>query len=758
MKKNYLIILFLLLSSLGFSQVSKGDYKDNFIQGNYLILEQNYSLALKYFKDAYRIDSSNANINYKIGVCYLESETEKNKALPFLEKSVQNVSHNYNPEDPKEKKAPELAYYSLGVAYRLAYRFNEAITFFNKFKDIVGSRNQTLTKDLEKQVEINFNAIEFIKDSISVSIKNLGDSINSIYPDYSPVISADESTLIFTSRRLGSTGGEKTDNDQFLEDIYFCNKKTDGTWSSAKSIGTSINTFGSEANISLSADGQQLYVYRDVNGGDIYYSNLEGDTWSGLLPLSSKINTPDWETHASLSLDGKTLYFVSNKKEGSYGGRDIWQSVKLPNGEWGIPINAGPQINTKEDEEAPFLHPDGVTFFFSSKGHKNMGGFDIFKSVKDKNGNWSSPENLKYPVNTPDDDIFYVQSTDGKRGYFSSIRNNGFGGKDIYTINFEKAITEPLTLLKGYITFDGATKGLPKVEIVATDRETGLVVQNSKSNELTGKYLMVIKPGIEGKTYTISYEAEGFQPINVTITIPPNSSYQEIEKSVLLHSLNFESKTPGTISIAGTVKNVYEKSISGAQIVVKDNISGKLIETYYTSSDSGSYSFILNRGQNYNLSYEANGYLFQSENINVPKQPEYLVLTKNIILEKVKIGSKIVLNNIFFDSNKATLRKESNLEIEKLLNLMKEYPELTFEVAGHTDNKGNDATNLQLSQMRAQAVVNAFVKKGINVKYLVAKGYGETMPIATNTLPNGESNKKGMQQNRRVEIKIIEPK
>lgn len=747
-----------MLSSLGFSQVSKGDYKDNFIQGNYLILEQNYSLALKYFKDAYRIDSSNANINYKIGVCYLESETEKNKALPFLEKSVQNVSHNYNPEDPKEKKAPELAYYSLGVAYRLAYRFNEAITFFNKFKDIVGTRNQVLTKDLEKQVEINFNAIEFTKDSISVSIKNLGDSINSIYPDYSPVISADESTLIFTSRRLGSTGGEKTDNDQFLEDIYFCNKKTDGTWSSAKSIGTSINTFGSEANISLSADGQQLYVYRDVNGGDIYYSNLEGDTWSGLLPLSSNINTPDWETHASLSLDGKTLYFVSNKKEGSYGGRDIWQSVKLPNGQWSIPINAGPQINTKEDEEAPFLHPDGVTFFFSSKGHKNMGGFDIFKSVKDKNGNWSSPENLKYPINTPDDDIFYVQSTDGKRGYFSSIRNNGLGGKDIYTINFEKAIAEPLTLLKGYITFDGATKGLPKVEIVATDRETGLVVQNSKSNELTGKYLMIIKPGVEGKTYTISYEAEGFQPINVTITIPPNSAYQEIEKSVLLHSLNFESKTPGTISIAGTVKNVYEKSIAGAQIVVKDNISGKLIETYYTASDSGSYSFILNRGQNYNLSYEANGYLFQSENINVPKQPEYLVLTKNIVLEKVKIGSKIVLNNIFFDSNKATLRKESNLEIEKLLNLMKEYPELTFEVAGHTDNKGNDATNLQLSQMRAQAVVNAFVKKGINVKYLVAKGYGETMPIATNTLPNGESNKKGMQQNRRVEIKIIEPK
>jgi outer membrane protein OmpA-like peptidoglycan-associated protein/tetratricopeptide (TPR) repeat protein len=758
MKKNYFILLFLLLSSRGFSQASKGDYKENFIQGNYLILEQNYALALKYFKDAYHIDSSNANINYKIGICYLESASEKNKALPFLEKSVTNVSHNYNPEDPKEKKAPELAYYSLGIAYRLAFRFNESNTYFNKFKDIVGSRNQDLTKDLEKQVETNFNAIEFIKDSVSVSIFNLGDSVNSNYPDYSPVISADESTLIFTSRRAGSTGGEKTENDQFLEDIYFCTKKSDGTWTTAKAIGSSINTNGSEANISLSADGQQLYVYRDINGGDIYYSNLEGDTWSGLLPLTSNINSPNWETHATLSVDGNTLYFVSNKKEGSFGGRDIWRCVKLPNGQWSKPLNAGPEINTADDEDAPFLHPDCVTLFFSSNGHKNMGGFDIFKSVKDENGKWGTPENLRSPINTPDDDIFYVQSADGKRGYFSSVRKNGFGEKDIYMINFEKAIVEPLTLLKGYITFDGSTKGLSKVEIMATDMETGLVVQNIKPNDLTGKYLMILTPGIEGKTYNISYEAEGFQPVNVTITIPPNSSYQEIEKELLLQGVNLESKTLGTISIAGTVKNVQGNAIAGAQIIVKDNITGKLIETYYTDSDSGSYYFILNRGQNYNLSYEAKGYLFQSENVNVPKQPEYSVLTKNIVLEKVQIGSKIVLNNIFFDSNKATLRKESNLEIEKLLKLMKEYPELTVEVAGHTDSKGNDDANLKLSQMRAQAVVNALVKKGINSNYLVAKGYGETMPIASNTLPNGKPDLKGMQQNRRVEMKIIEHK
>lgn len=758
MKKKLLFLCLSIFSTSAFSQEGKGSYRENFVQGNYLILEQNYSLALKYFKDAYQIDSSNANINYKVGICYLESATEKSKALYYLEKAVQNVGHNYNPEDPKEKKAPELAYYSLGVAYRLAYRFNESNNYFNKLKDIVGTRNSQLSKDLDKQVETNFNAIEFLKDTVVVAINNLGDSVNTIYPDYSPVISADESTLIFTSRRLGSTGGEKTENDQFLEDIYVCYKKTDGTWTQAKSIGSSINTNGSEANISVSADGQQLFVYRDVNGGDIYYSNLEGDTWTGLTPLTSSINSPSWETHATQSVDGNTLYFVSNRKEGSFGGRDIWRCVKLPNGQWSQPLNAGPEINTAEDEDAPFIHPDGVTLFFSSKGHKNMGGFDIFKSVKDENGKWTTPQNLKAPINTPDDDIFYVQSADGKRGYFSSVRKDGYGEKDIYMINFETAIVEPLTLLKGFVTFDGATKGLTMVEIMATDMETGLVVQNVKPNATTGKYLLILTPGNEGKTYNISYEAEGYQPANVQITIPPNSSYQELEKELLMQAINLESKTLGTISISGIVRNTEGKPVTGAQIIVKDNITGKLIETYYTSSDSGAYYFVLNRGQNYNLSYEAKGYLFQSENVNVPKQPEYSVLTKNIVLEKVQIGAKIVLNNIFFDSNKATLRKESNLEIEKLLALMKEYPELTVEVAGHTDSKGNDAANLKLSQMRSQAVVTALIKKGIKAQYLVAKGYGETSPVAPNTLPNGKPDLKGMQLNRRVEMKIIESK
>jgi outer membrane protein OmpA-like peptidoglycan-associated protein len=754
MRKITLLFILVLSSFFAKSQNNKKIYHEKFIQGNYLMLENNFELALKYFKEAFLIDSSSANINYKLGLCYLQSASQKNKAVPHLEKAVQNVTHNYNPEDPNEKKASDLAYYSLGEAYRLNYNFIASYVYFKKFKDIVGDKNVELTSDLDNQLLKNTNAQEFTKDTAKVLIVNLGDSVNSPFPDYSPVISADESTLIFTSRRSGSTGGEKTADDKYLEDIYVSYKKKDDTWSSAKSIGLTINTSGNEANIGLSPEGNQLFVYKDINGGDIYVSNLEGDTWSPLFPIGSTINSTEWETHASIAVDGSSLYFVSNRKEGGYGGRDIWSCVKLPNGKWSLPVNLGPTINTAADEDAPFLHPDGVTLFFSSTGHKNMGGFDVFKSTKSEDGKWSEPENLRAPINTPDDDIFYVQSADGKRGYVSSIRKNGLGEKDIYRIDFDRAITEPLTLLKGVLTFNGTKKTPSNVRITAINSE-GIVVQDIRPNKKNGKYIMILATGQKGNTYAVNFEADGYQPISISLIIPPNSSYQEIEKEFVLQMINLESKTLGTMAVKGIVRNKEGKSIPGAHINLKDNITGDLIETFYTTIDSGSYYFIVNRGQNYNISYEAKGYLFHSENINVQKVAEYSIMEKDVILDKVEIGSNIVLNNIFFDSNKSTLRKELGVEIDKLLTLLKEYPELVIEVSGHTDSIGNDAANLKLSQTRSQAVVNALIKKGIKKENLVAKGYGETVPIASNTLPDGKPNLKGMQQNRRVEFKIV---
>jgi outer membrane protein OmpA-like peptidoglycan-associated protein len=755
--RNFLLLFFILFSTLYFeAQNSKNTYREKFIEGNHLMVEKNYPLALVNFKEAYLIDSSSANINYKLGVCYLQSGSQKYKAVYHLEKAVQNTTHNYSEDNAYETKASEFAYYYLGEAYRISYNFIASYVNFKKFKDMVGSKNAELTSEIDKQIAINTTAQEFTKDSAKVLIVNFGDSVNSAFPDYNPVISADESTLIFSSRRPESTGdGDVTDEGLYMEDIYVSYKKANGKWTKAKSISSRINTADDEGCIGMSPDGQQLFVYKNVNGGDIYYSNMEGETWSALYPLSSNINSTSLETNVSISVDGNTIYFVSDRKEGSFGGRDIWRSVRLPNGEWSLPTNLGPTINTAEDEDAPFIHPDGVTMFFSSKGHKNMGGFDVFRTTKISDGKWSEPENLRAPINTPDDDVYYAQSPDGKRGYFSSVRKGNYGDRDIFRIDFERSMAEPLTLLKGILTFNGLNKMPSNVKIVVTEEGTNKLVQDIKPNESTGRYIMILAPGIEGKSYNLNFEADGYQPLSVTIVIPPNSSYQELSKEFMLQMVNLESKTLGTMAVKGIVRNKEGKSIPGAVINVNDNATGKLIDTFFTTSDSGSYYFVLNRGQNYNISYEAKGYLFHSENVNVPKVAEYSVMQKDVILDKVEVGSKIVLNNIFFDSNKSTLRKESKVEIDKLIALMKEYPELVIEVSGHTDSKGNDDANMKLSQTRSQAVVNALIKKGANKQNLVAKGYGETMPIAPNALPNGKADTKGMQQNRRVEMKIV---
>ena len=759
-KSQTLIFAILISSTLAWAQGGNSKrYKDKFTEGNFLFLEKNYPMALRNFLEAYYIDSSNSNINYKVGVCYLNSASEKQKAVRYLEKAVLNTSKKYADFEPTEKKAPTIAFYYLGEAYRLTGKYKESGTSFEKYKD-AAKPNENDLKQVEHQIDQSYNAIEMTKTPVNVGIENLGDSINTEYPDYSAVVSADESVMIFTSKRPGSTGGEKTVDDQFYEDIYVSYKKKDGTWSTGTSIGSPINTNSNEACVSLSTDGQQLFIYKDSNGGDLYFSMLEGDKWTTPTPLGSDINTPAWETHACISADGNTIYFVSDRK-GGQGGRDIYRCVKLPNGQWSLALNLGPTINSADDEDSPFIHPDGVTLYFSSNGHKTMGGFDIFYSSKNNEENkWSTPTSLGFPINTSDDDVFYVPTADGKHAYYASSKPGGKGDKDIYRITLESSVSEPVTLLKGYLNFDGTSKIPPasSVRITATDLETGTIVQEVRPNAKTGKYILTLSPGTAGKTYTVTYEADGFQPVSETIKIEPGSEYKEMEREIGLKSINFESKTLGTVSVKGTITNKDNKPIPGAKITIKDNNTGALVATYYSNITDGLYYFVLERGQNYYLSYEAEGYLFQSENVNVPKEPVYSEINKVIVLETIKKGTKITLKNLFFESGKSAISKQSQIELEKLYSLMKENSDLVIEIAGYTDNKGAEKINVKLSQDRAAAVVAFLVKKGIEAKRLVAKGYGSAEPVASNTLPTGKPNPAGMQLNRRVEMKVIDSK
>ncbi|MCB0396678.1 MAG: OmpA family protein, partial [Flavobacteriales bacterium] len=360
------------------------------------------------------------------------------------------------------------------------------------------------------------------------------------------------------------------------------------------------------------------------------------------------------ESHAVLSADGQMLYFTSNRP-GGLGGKDIYRVRMLPNGQWSLAQNLGPTINTEYDEEGPFIHPDGVTLFFSSQGHKSMGGFDVFSSVYNaENNTWSEPENVGYPINTTDDDVFYVTSPDGRRAYYSSAnKKGGVGEKDIYLLSLSNTEEKELAVVKG-VVMTRYGEAPPEGKIILTDLETSEVVGIYKPNSKTGKFL-----------------------------------------------------------------------------------------------------FILPEGGNYDLSFEAEGFMFHSQNLNLPEGTSYKEINTAISLDPIVVGEKMILNNIFFDYNSANLTPDSKLELDKLFRLLEINQNLAVGILGHTDSKGGDDFNMQLSQARAQSVVNYIVEKGIDKERLVAKGFGETQPIARNENPDGTDNPEGRALNRRIELKVL---
>lgn len=830
---------------------NKALFRQLHMEANQMMLENFNDTALRTLLILSNWDPSNANVNYKIGQLYLKTVSEKPMAVEYLERALPKVTRSYDPYDVMIKKCPENVYFLLGQAYHLTYRFDEALAMFDKFSKVANMNDAALASDLRRRMEMCKNAKVFVESPIKCNITNLGDSINTALPEYGAIITADESQLFFTSRRFNAiTGGNdnKAPDDSYYEDIWVSDRRADGTWGEARSLSTRINSWYNEAVVGLSADGQQLFLFKNDKGGSIYYSRLEGDEWSYAYMLGTDagditdINTNAWEPSACLAPDGSVLYFVSDRP-GGYGGRDIYKCVKLPNGRWSKATNLGPTINTPYDEDAPFMHPDGVTMFFSSNGHKTMGGFDIFFSVKGDSG-WFPPQSMGYPINTTDDDIFYVMSTDGKRAYFSSVRPEGRGDKDIYMVTLPQRVVIPVTLMKGYISFLGKSDTLSTyVTITATDMETGDIVQEVHPNSRTMKYVLPLNPGRSGKTYAVKFEADGYRPYTEQITVSPEGEYREIDKdfdfkglgSISIYGkvttrsgevipgvkitiknnitksalgiygpdptgnyrfdlsgtggesygLTYEAagyltmnetldlpatlseydfkkniimetaQMMGTISVAGSVKDQKEKMpVKNAKVTVTDNKTGKIVGTY-TLNNEGEYYFNVQRGFDYNISYEAEGFLFQSENLSTPKDKTYAEIRKDILLTKITKGAKVVLNNIFFDSGKASLRKESDVELEKLAKFLNDQPGLKVEIGGHTDNKGKKDANLKLSQDRAEAVVQYLIIKGIDRARLIAQGYGDAQPVAPNEI-NKKPNLKGMQMNRRVEFKILE--
>lgn len=619
-----------------------------------------YEQAIQQYLIAYKLNPNNADLNFKMGNAYIYTN-EKYKAVKFIERA-----NELDPEcDPKIK-------FFLGMALQLKGQYDQAVQSFQSFE--TSRKAEDWVKFIAKYKTECLEAKKITAKNERVWVDNLSE-INSEFDDFNPCIITDGSQLIFTSNR--SNGHVANAVGKYDLDIYVSNY-ANGKWSSPASVGPTLNSTNDESTSNLSYDGNKLLIYKNEAGNfDIYEATLRGAAWEAAKPLHRQFNSAANQTYASYEPNDMKIYFLTDKENAGETGTDFYTAgaYDRSHSNYGAPVKES-GINSRFNEGSIYLHPDNETMYFTSQGHNSIGGYDIFVCYK-KQGQWSAPVNLGYPINTPYDESFVAITANGKYAYIASNREGGKGGLDIYKVTFwgpeKKLITD---------TEDYLLAGLAKP-----------IVDNTIESDVK----------VDKKSLTV-----------------------------------FKGRTIDAIS---------RKPVT-ATIDIIDNANGQVIQTITTNSATGKFLLSLNAGKNYGIAVKADGYLFHSENFDIPANSDYNLVDKEIELKNIAVGSKIALRNIFFAFNQSALDPKSNTELDRLVKLMKDVPGLKVEISGHTDNIGSESYNQKLSEDRAAAVVAYLSSKGVDKSRLTAKGYGSTRPVATN------NNDEGRSQNRRTEFEI----
>lgn len=388
-------------------------------------------IAKELYIQAADLDPSNLRANWMAGSLYLET-INKDQALPYLMRILeQKPGYRFD------------LLYHIGRAYHYALDFDNALEYYQKYKNKVladrsyRGRDRVMPQEVSRRILECTNGKDIINNPSQYSIEPIGEEINSPWPDYAPVLNRKGDVMIFTSRRQENNTSADVDKDNFYFEDVFISRKSGDKWSYAENIGPPINTKYHDANIYLSADGNRLYLYKDTGYGDVYYSDYVNGSWTEPEFLTNKINSSTYSENSISETSTPDMIFYTSSRPGGEGGIDIYYCIKDDDGEWYKSKSLGPVINTSGNEDSPFLAYDGKTLYFSSTGHKGYGGYDIFKSVYDSAyGEWSTPINLGYPVNTPDDEISFQISADQRLGYYASIREGGLGFTDIFKVKY----------------------------------------------------------------------------------------------------------------------------------------------------------------------------------------------------------------------------------------------------------------------------------------------------------------------------------
>ncbi len=398
--------------------------QEDFIEAEYFFVNEDYQDALPYYLQLYEKVPDNANVAYRIGACYLNINGLKNLSIDYLETAAKNLSAQHKEGTINQVSAPYEALYDLGRAYLINYQFDKAKETFTRYSGTLLPDDWENIEFVNQQIKSCDNAKEYIAKPVSYTAENLGGLFNDDKANFNPVISADGKSFAYMVSLK-------------FYDAIMLSKLVSGKWTSPINITPELQSDGDMYISCLSSDGKVLYLSKDNNyDSNIYTSSYDGLTWRLTVKLNKNINTRYWESHGFMSDDGTQLIFASDRP-GGFGGLDLYLSKKV-NGDWGPPVNLGPEINTPFNEDRPFLVNKGTKLFFSSQGHSTMGGYDLFKSDLQSNNLWSKPVNLGYPINTPDDNIFFMPLDNGNSGYYSMSKESDNSGKeDLYKITFK---------------------------------------------------------------------------------------------------------------------------------------------------------------------------------------------------------------------------------------------------------------------------------------------------------------------------------
>ncbi|HYW94478.1 MAG TPA: hypothetical protein VE870_02705, partial [Bacteroidales bacterium] len=567
MKKSFSILcLTLCLSISGLAQET--DLRDVFLTAESYFLFEEFNEALPLYLQIHRHYPDNDNINFKIGVCFVNSPYEKDKSIVYLEKAAKNINPKYRENNFRETSAPPEALYYLGNAYRVNNQLIKAKEYYSKFLNVLDPDvyDTTLVKN---QIAACNAAASLMKKPIDVDRQDLSNRINTRFAETNAVVSGDETKMAFISKL------------QFYDAIFYTEKEN-GKWKVPRNIVPELGVDGDVYPTFLSYDGTEMFIYRnDEFVGNLYYTRLLNGRWTSLVKLNDKINTKYWESHASMTRDRQTLYFSSNRK-GGYGGLDIYKSQRQPNGDWGPATNLGPNVNSPYNDDTPFITEDAQKLYFCSYGHYNMGGYDIFVSKKMDDGTWAKPANLGYPVNTTDDDQFYFPVKDGQAAYYSRYTRQGHGKFDIYRYEVYSPDNPRMFPITGLLNYMGEDVDSSEVTIsVVKDMSSDTIAMVNPYSDGTFRF------SVPAGEYNMIFDSDRFekhmQKLSVAATSPHEGFTLPGEIALQLHT---EPLTPEALDNLLTLRDtlITVDNEETVRIRFKTDKDNRAIITIYNDS------------------------------------------------------------------------------------------------------------------------------------------------------------------------------